>query len=67
MNTIILNNCVKCDNCRVNNRGKDHEERHFFIECDLNVWEGQRGVRISEQFAPIPNDCPLIKKDEEED
>lgn len=61
MNSIRINNCVKCDNCRVDNKGKEYEERHFFIKCDLNVWEGQKGVRISEQFSPIPDSCPLIE------
>lgn len=64
MNSFSINNCVKCDNCTVNNKGKEHEERHFFITCDLKVWEGQRSVRISEQFARIPDDCSLIKKEE---
>ena len=64
MNQFRINNCVKCDNCTVDNKGKDHEEKHFFITCDLKVWEGQRGVRISEQFASIPNICPLIETDE---
>ncbi len=62
MNSIRINNCVKCGNCRVDNKGKEYEERHFFIKCDLNVWEGQKGVRISEQFSQIPDSCPLISE-----
>lgn len=64
MNSIKIDNCVLCHNSRINNKGKDHEGKHFFIECDLNVWEGQRSVRISEKFANIPNDCPLIKEEQ---
>lgn len=63
MNSIKINNCVDCPKVRINNNGKEHEERKFFIECSLDVWEGQRGVRISEQFAEIPNNCPLIEKE----
>jgi len=67
MNSFRVFSCVKCDNCIVDNRNHMHDEKNFFIRCDLNIWEGQRSVRISEQFAPIPDECPLIEKEDEDE
>ena len=69
MNSFRVNNCVKCDDCTVNNKGKDWDEQGFYIECDLGAWEKTRRVKISSQSAPIPDNCPKIvgKSDEDDD
>ena len=63
MNYIKINNCVSCPNHIINNSGHMSYEIYFYIECRLDAWKGQRMVRIGVGFADIPDECPLIEKD----
>ncbi len=65
MNKFNVDNCINCTECKVNNRGYEYDETGFYIECELDVWEGQRRVKISSQHVDIPDKCPKIINNEE--